>query len=596
MRLSPRHVVPAAATLAMASIAYRAWMLFPSWFLLDDFHFLTTGAEGRPSLEFLLTPYNGNLMPGGRVIAWGVAQTGLVNWDAVAISSLVIYAAAAGAAVWMLVTLFGRRGAILVPLALYLSTAMATPSLIWWSAALNQLPLQLFFFVAIASWVSYLRSRRLGWLGLCILAVAGGLFFWVKAILIIPLLGFLAVAYFARGSLWRRVLHIARTYPAAAVVGLAMTAGYAAVYLSHTPDQSNPFSSSLALELFGTMVGRAFGSTVVGGPWVWDNFAPPTAYAGPPDAAVTAAWIVITMVVVYLWLRRARTIRAWVLVLAYVAADVVLLLGSRAPTFGAGIGMELRYIGDAVVVVMLAVGLATMPVLDAVESSDERVQPILTTQAPAWLSASLVTAIVVGGLVSSYQYADIWHHQNAGRDYMLRVKAQLDQRGPTDFVPQIAPEEVFSSLAAPANNTDRILPLLSAQARFPDVSTSLVMIDRSGQLRRAAIDDVITSEEGPVDGCGWKVSAKGKEIPLSGRAFDFVWWVRVGYLASAASPVTITAGDTRVETSVRAGLNDIYLRIEDTFDEVAFTGLNEGTTVCVDTVEVGGTELGEPLA
>lgn len=587
--------MPAATVLVLASVAFRAWMLYPSWFLLDDFHFLTTGAEDRPSLEFLFTPYNGNLMPGGRVIAWGVAHTGLVNWGAVATSSLLLHAASATAAAWMLITVFGRRPLVLVPLALFLTSAMATPSLIWWSAALNGLPLQATYFVAIGAWINYLRSRRLRWLVVCTLAIAVGLFFWVKAVLILPVLGFLAIAYFTSGPVWRRPFTVMRRHPVALVTLVALVVGYGVIYLTHAPDQSNPFSPALAVELVGTMVGRAFSSTVVGGPWVWDNFAPPTAYAGPPAAAVTAAWVVIALVVIYLAVRRTRTLRAWVLVAAYVSADVALLLTTRAPSFGAGIGMELRYIADSLVVVTLAVGLATMPIAGAVESSADRTEPILTRPAPRLVSAALVVAIAIGGLASSFQYAKIWHDQNAGRDYMLRVKAQLEQRGPTDFVPQIAPEEVFSSLAAPANNTDKILPLLSPQARFPDISTSFVMIDRQGLLHRADIDDVIHSPKGPVKGCGWKVTEEGKTIPLSGRAFDFVWWVRVAYLASSSSPVTITLGDTVVQTGTRSGLNDIYLRIEDSFDEITFSGLDEDTTLCIDKVQVGGTKLGAPL-
>lgn len=588
-------VIPAAVALVVASVGLRAWMLFPSWFLLDDFHFLDTGRIDRPTVDYLIEPYNGNLMPGGRVIAWVVAHTGLVNWTTVAISSLTFHAAAALAAVWMLVTLFGRRPMILVPLLVYLSSAMATPSLVWWSAALNQLPLHVSYFLAITAWVQYVRTRSFTWLFLTLAAVAGGLFFWVKAILILPVLAFLAVAYFARGSAWSRISSTIRRYPWALVLSSALAAGYLAVYVTHTPDQSNRFTPALAVELIGTMAGRAFGTTAVGGPWVWDNFAPPTAYAGPPDGAVTAAWIVITLVVVYLWLRRERTLRAWVMLVGYVAALVVLLLTSRAPSFGAGIGMELRYIADGLIVLVLALGLATMPVVGAVESSEPRADPLLARAAPGWLTGALVAVVAIGGIVSSVQYAHIWHTQNASEQYMLRVKAQLDARGPTDLAPQIAPEEVFSSLAAPANSTSYFLPLLSAQARFPDVSTALTMVSPQGDLRRARIDDVITSAPGPVKNCGWKVTSRTTTVPLSGNAFDFVWWIRIPYLASESSPLTITLGDTEVVTSTRSGLHDLYLRVEDTFDRITFSGIDEGVTVCLDTIEVGGPVPGDPL-
>jgi len=482
-----------------------------------------------------------------------------------------------------------------VPLLVYLSSAMATPSLVWWSAALNQLPLQVSYFVAIAAWVQYLRTRRTRWLLLTLAAVAAGLFFWVKAVLILPVLAFLALAYFARGSWWRRPISLIRTYPASLALSIALAIGYLTLYVRNTPDQSNEFTPALAVELIGTMLGRAFSTTAVGGPWVWDNFAPPTAYAGPPDGGVTAAWVVIVLVVAYLWLRRRRTLRAWVLVLGYAAALVLLLLTSRAPSFGAGIGMELRYIADGIVIVTLAIGLATMTLVGAVESSEPRTDPMLTRAAPRWLTALLIAGVVVGGVVSSAQYARIWHTQNAGEQYMLRVKSQLDAHGPTDLAPQIAPEEVFSSLAAPANNTSYFLPLLSHHARFPAISSSLTMVGPRGDLRRAEVTEVITSQPGPAQDCGWRVRSTARSIPLTGRAFDFVWWIRIPYLASAPSPVTISFGDTEVVTSTRAGLHDLYLRVEDTFEEITFSGLDEDVTLCLDTIQVGGIEPGDPL-
>ena len=84
-------------------------------------------------------------------------------------------------------------------------------------------------------------------------------------------------------------------------------------------------------------------------------------------------------------------------------------------------------------------------------------------------------------------------------------------------------------------------------------------------------------------------------MPLAGDAFDFVWWARFGYLSSQDSPVTVTAGTSSVETRVRSGLNNLYLRLEGGFDHVTIDGLAPGTTLCVDTIEVGQPEPGGPL-
>ena len=175
------------------------------------------------------------------------------------------------------------------------------------------------------------------------------------------------------------------------------------------------------------------------------------------------------------------------------------------------------------------------------------------------------------------------------------MKAQLDARGPTDLAPQIAPEEVFSSLAAPANSTTYFLPLLSEHAQVPGVSTTCSMVSPEGELRRTRINAVITITYRARRGLRVEGDGAGKTIPLTGRAFDFVWWSRVPYLASAASPLTVRLGDTEVVTSTRAGLHDLYLRVEDTFDEITFEGLDDDVTLCFDTVEVGAPEPGDPL-
>ncbi len=47
-----------------------------------------------------------------------------------------------------------------------------------------------------------------------------------------------------------------------------------------------------------------------------------------------------------------------------------------------------------------------------------------------------------------------------------------------------------------------------------------------------------------------------------------------------------------MDVSLRSGLNDLFLRVEDAFDSVRIDGVEPGTTVCVDTIEVGRTRVG----
>ena len=149
------------------------------------------------------------------------------------------------------------------------------------------------------------------------------------------------------------------------------------------------------------------------------------------------------------------------------------------------------------------------------------------------------------------------------------------------------PDSVFSDLAAPSNTTRRLAPLVSDRVRFPAVSPRLLVVGPDGGLRAAAIQMGVASEPGPTEGCGWRVTSAGTRIPMQGRAFWWVWWLRIGYLASHDSPMTVRAGGSVVHTSVESGVHSLYVRVEGSFSTVRLDGLEAGVTVCVDTVEAG---------
>jgi hypothetical protein len=185
-------------------------------------------------------------------------------------------------------------------------------------------------------------------------------------------------------------------------------------------------------------------------------------------------------------------------------------------------------------------------------------------------------------------YAGYWHSDNASDEYMHNLQADLRRHGAVDLVDEQVRESVLSQLSAPRNTTRELSELLSDRVSFPESSPHLVVVDGDGGLRQAQIELGVASEPGPVPDCGWPVDAEGThDIPLTGMAFEFSWWIRIGYLASTDSPVTVSAGRTRVETEVERGVHSLYVKAEGTFESVRIEGVSPGTTVCVDSVEVG---------
>jgi len=591
----PQLVLITGAALVIGQLVFRAWALYPSWFYLDDYGLLLEAQDQSPSLGYALTPWNGHLMPGGRWIASIVASSGTLNWGLAATITLLIQLAASVACLWMLITLFGNRWAVLAPFALYLTTAMTMPAMMWWTACLSQLAIQLGFFLAVGCWVRYLRDDGARWLLAAYAAVALGLLFDVKALLILPVLVFLALAYFAEGSAWSRIKQVVVRRRLAAVIGLPPVLGYIAYYV-HAVDE--PFVSptlGLVGELTDTMVGTAFVSALAGGPWNWSPLAPPNSFADPPDWTVHVAWVLVALVVLHGFLRRERTGRAWALLVGYLAVLVALLAVSRAPVYGDVIGLEYRYLTDAACVVTLCLGLAFLDLRGAAQSSRPRPEPLLRAPLPPWATVALIVAVSASGLLSSARHAHFWHTENVSDAYVHRLQAELRTYGAVDLADQAVPEDVVPAEFTPDNQVRRIVDLVSDRVSFPESTPELVVVAPDGGLRKALIDTGVTSERGPTPDCGWRIDEDGLDVPLTGRAFEWQWWIRIGYLSSSDSPVVVSAGDTVLETQVLAGLNGLYAQVDGSFDEIRLDGLDPGATLCVDIIEVGQPEPGGTL-
>lgn len=585
----PQVVLGAAVAMVLAHVGFRGWAIAGGYFYGDDYQLIAEGREAGLSAGALIEPYAAQFMPFGRFLGWVGALPDHLSWPLLATSSLVMQALAAVACLWMLVVLFGLRGRILVPLALYLSTAMTMPAFMWWAAALNQVPLQAVFFAAVGAWVHYLRSRRLRWLAVTLLVLALGLCCYVKTLLVFPVLALLALGWFATGGPVRRVVTVVRRYWPAVLAGLAGGAAFLVYYVVAVPQISSDEPPQGAAGVASTLIGDSFTTALFGGPWHWDTDIAPVARAVPPTWAVHLCWTGIALVVIGVFLRRERTLRAWALLAGYVAADYVLVLTTRAQVVGSVIGTEYRYLTDAACAVALCVGLATIELRGAEQSSATRAEPMLVrVPGPRWIAAA--TALVaVSGLLSSWAYARVWHVKNPGKDVLAAAVEELEAFGSLDLAEQPLPSDVSGAFGAPYNLTSTLLPMLSPAARFPDSTEQLHLVTEDGRVVRAEIDEATAADEGPVPGCGWQVRGRGRSVPLDGVAIERAWWLRIEYLSSGDTGLRVAAGGDATTTDLAGGLGSILVRLdpEEDFDEVTLDGLDPGVTLCVDELVVG---------
>ena len=587
---SHEWVLPLAVALLLAQLAFRTWSAWSSWYFLDDLIFLRRFDEVS-SWAYLMEPYNGHLMPGGKLVFWALGSVGSAQWWPAALFLVAGQAVASVACLWMLVTLFGRRWAIVPPFMLYLFLSLTTPAYMWFVAATQQLPLQVVLSIGVGAWVRYLRGEGRRWVAVTLGVLLAGMAFREKALLVLPILVFVSLFYFTHGGPLSRVRAL-RRQAAALLAVVALGVGYLLVYRERVPSQFSPVTPGLARDLAATMLGSTLPTGLVGGPWHWDNPSPPNSFAAPPGWAVTASWVVIGAVVAYIVLRRRNVWPAFLLFTGYVAGTYLLVLSARGTDLGPDLGTDTRYLSDIPIVLCLCLALATMELAGAHGSSRAR-EHALIARSPIWVSAALVACVSIGGVASSVGYVRPWHRSDA-KAFFTTLQREVDLHGRVDLADRVLPEDVMSQLAAPSNNLSFLVPLVTRDAHFPEQSSSLLVVDDDGRLRHAKIRRVLASRPGKVAECGWEVAEAGSTIPLDGRAIDYFWWVRIAYLSTGPTTATVTLGDTSFDVSLRTGLNDLFLRVEDTFDSVRIDGLEPGVTVCVDTIEVGHTRTGDP--
>lgn len=575
--------------LITAHLAIRAWGIFGGWFYTDDFRMLYEARHSGVSFHALVRPYDSQFMPGGRLVAWLVEQSGSLNWTLAATSNLVLQAATSIACFLMLRSLFGQRPGILAPLSLYLFSAVPFPAFMWWAASLNQLPMQLSFFLVVWAWTAYLRRPVLGRAALAWAALALGLVFYVKTLLFTLVLAYLAVAYFARGGPVRRLVHVVRRYWLG-LGGVVLGAGaFTLYYVTNVPQLAALPPPATVWGLAGTYLGRSFGVTMLGGPWLWwQHPNPPTSQVDVPALVVAISWAVIALVVLVTALLRRRTLRAWVLVAGYLLCSFAVLVTSRG-AIGAYVGLELRYLTDLAAVVSLAVGLAYLPLVGALESSEARTEPVIHLRHAAAAGVVLVLLVCLGGAVSTYGHARIWHTDNPGRAYVANAVSGIRSQGSVvNIADKEAPPDVMIEWSYPHNLLSRLLPLTGAPVRFPRVAEQLNALDQEGRLHPADLaPGAVTATPGPVPNCGWLVRSAGAQIPLERPVPLLGLWMRIGYLSSADGEIVLTLGRQRVRVPVREGLHDVYVRTTAGFDRVGVSGLTGDAALCAARVEVG---------
>jgi len=601
-----RPVLVAAVALLLLQALVRGYVKFGAWFIGDDLAFIGR-AERLPfwSSEYLLAGWNGHFMPGAFAYVRLLTDVWPLDYVPVGVGDLLLQALAGVLAYALLTSLFGPRPAILVPLAIYLFSPMTLPAFLWWAAALNQLFAQIAMTLVLLMQVRYHRTgkARYGLFG--VVALLLGLAFSEKLLLTVPVVGALTFLYFTSGPPLARLGRVLRRHARVWIAYAAVVVPYVAYYVTHVDSPVDARRNlTLTVDTLGTALGQAVLPALFGGPWRWAPIGLQGGIANPGTAAVTLVAVVFSLVVWVSLVRRRRASFAWFIIAAYAVVNAVILGVTRAAWIGPLIGAEYRYSTDACVIFAIFGALAFLPVHGVFaggeaqrllprrrghrQPSAERQLSPFHSAGEAALAGGLAVGVVVSSLVSTFAYEHMWRYDEVRRFFRTAEHDYATAGREGTLADTTLPENVHSVLFGEWGRTSAVLAAFRPRPRFLTpgrYASELLMTDDTGHLRLAVVEG-FTNVPGPVRGCGYRIEERPVSITLGATTMPWLWYVRIGYIATEDATTTVRAGRLVTQAKIHEGLGNLFVMGDGAIGSVEVSGLSDGA-LCTDDVIVG---------
>lgn len=600
-----RHWVPLAGlAMVAADVIWRVQFLSHFYFRQDDFENLDFAARSTLSWHYLSFTGWSHFSIGARLLAWLLTREQLYDWPLARAVSLIFLACAGLAALRVLHMLFGKRPAILIPLAVYLLCPLTLPSLAWWTGAIESLPLQLAIFMALDAHVRYVRAGRVRQLAAAAGWVAFGLLFSEKA-MVLPLLLFAVTAafMFGRTSLLAGAGQALRTYWRAWAVYVGLLAIYAialaqSLQTSATQPQA-PVSVGAVVTFSWNLVKDTLLPGAIGGPWQWYPVGV-VSLAAAPAALTWLAMIVAAVVVGASIVRRRSAWRAWAILAGWVAiADMLPVIIAPLSWYPILRALDAHYVSDAVPVLALAVGFAFLPL--AAQELTGRTVPGRQVPAPQALARQVAAEglflRLAAGLLAAVFFGSIWsavaYTSSSGSSkvasYMgnARLAMSLVPWG-TAVLDYPVPANVLFALQGRSLESNVIGDLAPGKVHWVTAPSGngdgLRMFGPDGRLYLA---DVVGASSPAGNPC-WPDHDGQIVVRFWKFSPGYTRFLRIDYLWGGASPgsVYVQYGSTIQLLEVRPGTHIAYLPVSGSANFITIAGMSGGK-LCIGDAEAG---------
>jgi hypothetical protein len=580
-RIHPAGAV--AGVLATVFFCWHAWAVLRGYFWQDDFRYIY-GAVTQPLGSYVFQDYDGNLMPGQFLLVWLLTHLAPMHYTLAVLPVLALQAFGYVLMWRLLIRLFGHRWALLVPYAVVVAAPMIFTATLWWAFALQLMPLQVAMLGALNAHVGYLQmgNRRqavqaLAW-------IAGGLFCWEKALLIIPLVFGVAVVLSPGAALLDRVLGAVRRHRRLWTWYGVLATGYVVLYLTRTAEVGQaPLQAGDLARLAKRMIADTLLPGVLGGPWAV-HFEAGLGLAVPPAAVLVVSWLVAVAILVGgLVVGGRRAVLAWLLLAGYLACSVLLVAVSRLGVFGTVVGGVIRFSADAVPVAALCGALAFMrplaPRVHAPASHSAQLRP-----AGVGVLAGCAL-LVIGACVSIAQMAPGGEHRQA-RQYVETARAAFVHDPNLVLVDEPVPDDVMIWLLDAYRRTSQVFAALPRRPRFDQPTDNLRILDTDGVPRPVGLLDTVAAPPGPVFNCGYWIHDSWVSVPLVRPANSGHRVIRISYYTATPATGTVRVADARFAVQFTTGAHYLFVVADGPVYKVEIGG-DPGTGVCVVGLVVG---------
>jgi hypothetical protein len=599
-----RRILLGSLTLIVAQLIWKSIFLSHFYFWQDDFHFLELALRSPFSWGYLSFTEAGHFLPGAFAITWAVARISLYNWPLASAVTVVMLAGADLAALRLLRTLFGNRPAILIPLAVYLLCPLTLPNIRWWDTAIEALPLQIAMFMALNAQVHYVRTRRFRHAVAAAAWLLFGLVFFEKS-LVLPLFLLGVTSGFLIDGPWpSAIIRCLVSYWRGWALQLAVLVGYLVVFAAalHSSGAQGRISGSSAgvFTFISQLVKNTFVPGAIGGPWQWSASGDAEyAYSHPPAALVWLSVIVAVAVIgASIW-SRVHAWRAWAILAGWLAAaDVVPIALGRIAALGSGVlGLETRYVADAVPVLAICLGLAFWPVAGRSDEAGRRWAVADPGQLGRTVAAGLVGAFVIGSVWSAQAFENVTSSA-PDRIFIAHARIALAEAPAGTVIADVpVPQSLMLGIFGRYAYASQVIgPMETAESAAnirwvtsPDGTIDHLMVFADdGRLHEATVFGQASVPMAFGQRC-LRVRHGRIVTRFPNPAHGNAEVLHVPYLASVnvgGEYATVSFGGDSHWFTVRAGLNDAYFTIRGTADTVTLSG-PAVAGLCVGGLQVG---------